>query len=204
DNERIEQRTELYDHHEINQLHREYETEAKRLKRIVHRFHLAAHLDVVTLRNLAAVVFNLVDVTLDVARDRADIAPAPAHIDENVGHTGDIKMVDLGISGAARKFRDSAQSHRCRLIFARDRDVEDRVDRLDVVLAVLRADEIVVAVFLIDPKRGRKIDRAVERSDDVFDDLLLCQTNLRSLDSVNVDIDLRRVEPLLNAHIDSP
>ena len=94
--------------------------------------------------------FDLVDVTLDVVSDRADIAPL--HVDENVGHAGDVEMINFGVPRAARKFRDSAQRDWHRLIFTRDRNVEDRVDRLDVVLAILRTDEIMVAVFFIDPE----------------------------------------------------
>src|SRR5207249_3157857 len=150
DDERIEKRTELDDHDQINEHDREEKSEAERLKRLVHRFHFAAHLDVIALGHLRAVNFDLVDVTLDVVSDRADIAPL--HVDENVGHAGDIEMINFGVRRAARKFRDSAQRYRRWLIFTRDRNVEDRVDRLDIVLAILRTDEIMVPVFLIDPE----------------------------------------------------
>ena len=73
---------------------------------------------------------------------------------------------------------------------------------MNIILAILRADEIVVAIFLVDPKRGREVGRAVERSDDVFDNLFLGQPDLCGFDAINVDVDLRRVEPLLNARID--
>src|SRR5436190_13066309 len=150
DDERIEKRTELDDHDQINEHDREEKSEAKRLKRLVHRFHFAAHLDVIALGHLRAVSFDLVDVTLDVVSDRADIAPL--HVDENVGHAGDVEMINFGVRRAARKFRNSAQCDWRQLIFTRYGDVEDRVDRLDVVLAILRTDEIMVAVFFIDPE----------------------------------------------------
>src|SRR5439155_170467 len=84
DDERIEKRTELDDHDQINEHDREKKSEAKRLKRLVHRFHFAAHLDVIALGHLRAVGFDLVDVTLDIASDRADIASA--HIDKEIRH----------------------------------------------------------------------------------------------------------------------
>ena len=59
-----------------------------------------------------------------------------------------------------------------------------------------------VAVFFVDPERRREVSRAVERGDDVFDNLLLGQSDLRSFHPIDVDVDLRRVEPLLDAHID--
>ena len=99
DDERIEERAELYDHDEIDEDHGEQETKAERLERFLHRLYFAAHLNVIAFGNLRAVVLYLVDVTLDVVGDRADIASA--HVHENVGYTRDIEMIDLGIGRAA-------------------------------------------------------------------------------------------------------
>src|SRR5439155_20073597 len=59
-----------------------------------------------------------------------------------------------------------------------------------------------VAVFLVDPERGRKVNGAVEGRDDVLNDFLLGEADLCGFAAIDVDLDRRRIEPVLNAHID--
>ena len=110
-------------------------------------------------------------------------------------------MVDFRRRGRAGELGEVAQRNRRGLLLPGDGDVEDRLERLDVLLAVLRADEVVVAVALINPERWREIDGAVQGGDDVLDDVLLCQPDLGRLHAVDVHVKLRRVEPLLDAHV---
>src|SRR5207244_12999935 len=64
---RIEKRTELDDHHQINEHDGEQEAEAERPKRLVHRLDFSAYLDGIALGNLRAIILDVVNVTLNVA-----------------------------------------------------------------------------------------------------------------------------------------
>src|SRR5437870_6502516 len=109
DDERIEKRPELKNHDEIDQNDRQQEPETERLKRFAHGLHLAAHLNEVAFRDLGTVVTNAGDEAFDVCRDRTDVAPA--HVDEDIGDTGDVVVIDFDWGGGVAEFGEVPQGN---------------------------------------------------------------------------------------------
>lgn len=65
------------------------------------------------------------------------------------------------------------------------------------------ADEVVVAVSVIDPEGRVEVDAGVKRGNDVFHHVLLRQAEMGRFNPVHVQLDLGIIELLLNAHVDA-
>ena len=84
-----------------------------------------------------------------------------------------------------------------------DRDVEQRLDRLDVLLGILHADEVLVLADRVDPEVLLvELDAGVERGDDVPHHVRLGQPQVGRLGLVDLDDVLRVVEPLDDPGVD--
>ena len=104
----------------------------------------------------------------------------------------------------ARRHRgDVAQRDRPLLRRAGDRHVQQRLDRLDVLLGILHADVILVVADRVDPEVLLvELDAGVERGDQVLHHVDLGQAQVGGLGLVDVDDVLGIVEPLHDAAVD--
>ena len=78
-----------------------------------------------------------------------------------------------------------------------------RLDRVDVLLEVLHADEVLVLADRVDPEVLLvELDARVERRHDVFHDLGLVQLEVGDFGAIDVDDVFRIVEPLDDPGVD--
>lgn len=137
---------------------------------------------------------------LDLPRHRADVPALDAG--EDVDDPGDVHVVHFRRGRGALEGRDVPEENRLGLRVARDGDVLQGLERLDVLLAVLGPDEIMVAVFVVDPEGGIEVDARVQAGDHVLHDVCLGEAQVGRLDPVHFECDLRIVELLLDADVD--
>ncbi len=83
----------------------------------------------------------------------------------------------------------------------RDRRAQQRIQRIDPVLRRLHANVVVDAVGPVHPKVRRHLAAAAERDQHVAGDVALRQTQLRRLDAIHVQADLRLVDHLVNVNV---
>ena len=96
-----------------------------------------------------------------------------------------------------------AQRDRLSLDRAGDRHVEQRLDRLDVLLGILHADVVLVVADRVDPEVLLvELDAGVEGGDHVLHHVRLVQPEVGGLGLVDVDDVLGVVEPLEDAAVD--
>ena len=111
-------------------------------------------------------------------------------------------MISVG-TVARRSVARFRSGNRLLLVRAGDRDVHQRLDREDVLLEVLHADEVLVLADRVDPEVLLvELDARVERGDDVLHDLGLAQPQVGHLGAVDVDDVLGIVEPLDDPGVD--
>ena len=86
---------------------------------------------------------------------------------------------------------------------AGDRHVQQRLDRVDVLLEVLHADEVLVLADRVDPEVLLvELDARVERGHDVLHHVGLVQPQVGHLGAVDVDDVLGIIEPLDDPGVD--
>ena len=140
-----------------------------------------------------------VDHAIDVAADMAEVAAGDADVEVDGGE--DVLVGDLGWDGAASELDEGAEQHRRRvavvgrplhatddgglpvrfnpaimlaLVDAGEGHVEQGLDRFDTCLRVLDADEVLVAVGVVDPEVGLVVLNArIEGADDALHDVFL-------------------------------
>src|SRR5258708_38803542 len=82
-----------------------------------------------------------------------------------------------------------------------DGNIEQRIERADLVLRILGAYEIMIAVALVDPESGTEADAGVEAGDDVLHGFHCDQSQKSGFRPGDVQRQLRIVEPLREAHL---
>ncbi len=141
-----------------------------------------------------------IDDPRDVAADRAEVAPL--HVGVDIDHAADVVVVDRRHLLRARDGGDVGQDRRPRSRGSGDRDVLQIVQRLDVVLRRLGRDVVVHAVLPVQEEQRRGLETAAQRVQHAARDVALGQTVLLRLGAVDIDLEVRVVELLLDARVD--
>src|SRR5262249_48835658 len=149
--ERVAERSELRDEQEVDERGGQEKSEAQALKRVAHALDFPAHGHLVAGRDVQAG-----DPTLEIGGRGSDVAAGDVH--EHVNDTPDVEVAKFTLGLGAMKTGEIPEQHRLRLIDAGQRDVTQRGEIANVLLPILRADEVVIAVLLVNPERRVEVD----------------------------------------------
>ena len=136
---------------------------------------------------------------VDVAGDGAEIAPLGSGVD--VDHR--LHVVVRDDAGARPRVICASPPRYCgaSVSWRRDRHVRQVRHAVDAVLRHLGDDRIGDAVFGVEPEIRLDLAAAGERDEQAVGDVALGQPDLVGKRAVDVDIDLRIVEHLLDAQV---
>ena len=142
-----------------------------------------------------------VDHAGDIGGDVAQVAAINAHCE--VDRRLEVSMRDLRRNDVATKPGDVPQGNRFFLFRARDRDVEEGFDRVDLLFKVLDTDEVLVLADWVDPEVLLvKLDARIERRNHVFHDFCLVEPEVSHLGTIDFDNVFGIIETLENPGID--
>jgi hypothetical protein len=196
DDEGIEPRLEIDDDHQIDENDGAGEAQEQLVVRAGHRMNLSAQSDVRAARHVLA---GLLQDALDVGRDRAEIAVLHGAVD--VDDRLDVVMRDdagarpLGDPGEAAQILRRGGLGRC------DRHVGEIRRAVDAVLWHLRDDRIGDAVLGVQPEIRLNLATAGQRDEKAVGGVTLGQSDLAGERPVDLHVELRIVEDLLDAQV---
>src|SRR6202034_1176562 len=196
DDEGVEPRLEIDDDDQINQHDGAGEAEIELTIGAAHRLDLPAEHEVGTTRHLLA---GLIDNAVDVRGNRTKIASLNCAVDiyDRLhvvvrNDAGTRSRSDLG---------ETAEILRCRRIRRRDRHVEEVGHRVDPVLRHLGDDRVGDAVLGVQPEIRLYLAAAGQCDQKTVCYIALRQPDLAGERAIDVHIDLRIVEHLLDARV---
>ncbi len=196
DDERIEPGLEIDHDEEVDQDDGKNQTAQQAAERRLHGIDLAANDQLRSARQFCA---GFVDDAIDVGGDAAQVAIL--HVAEDVDGALDVVVRNDGHFGPAAGADDVAHDFGPVHGLAGDGDVIQIANRGDIVLRRLRHQAISHAVLGIEPIGGRGLKASAQGDQQTVGDVELRVAALDGLGAIDVDLNSRQIEELVNAQI---
>ena len=196
DDERIEPGLEVDDDDEIDEQNCAGEPEIKLAVGAGHGLNLAAQHDIGAVRN---VLSRFLQNAIDIGGQRAEIATLDGAV--NVHDRLHVVMRHDARAGAGRDLGKSAQILQGVRLGGRERYVDEIRHRVDAILRHLRDDRIGDPILRIEPEIRVHLLAAGQSDQQAVGDVTLGEADLAGKRAIDLDIDLRVVEHLLDAQV---